>query len=230
MSPLEPALTNMRARWYDTQSQVFTTVDPAVSSTNQPYQFANGDPVNNSDPSGMATIAKRVYLPPSGTPETLYVDAQAYYFIRDEPHGAPTSTLLSDGWGIFLEVYENDVKPSVITACTPSTPSYKSWLASLRPFFLNGFLFSQQGGVNGPAWPDYLNVNEPGWTNRPPNTDTFLYWAYWNLNWYPQNFDIAQVLLAYSHSNGTQQSATNAYNGISMVINGLGATQAPTDP
>ncbi|MHB8320050.1 MAG: RHS repeat-associated core domain-containing protein [Acidimicrobiales bacterium] len=41
---------NMRARWYDTQSGVFTSVDPAVSSTNQPYQFANGDPVNNSDP------------------------------------------------------------------------------------------------------------------------------------------------------------------------------------
>ncbi|MHB8319304.1 MAG: RHS repeat-associated core domain-containing protein [Acidimicrobiales bacterium] len=45
--------TNMRARWYDTQSGVFTSVDPALSSTNQPYQYANGDPVNNSDPSGM---------------------------------------------------------------------------------------------------------------------------------------------------------------------------------
>ncbi|MHB8320057.1 MAG: DUF6531 domain-containing protein [Acidimicrobiales bacterium] len=48
--------TNMRARWYDTQSGVFTSVDPAISSTNQPYQFANGDPVNNSDPSGLATV------------------------------------------------------------------------------------------------------------------------------------------------------------------------------
>jgi RHS repeat-associated protein len=45
--------TNMRARWYDSQSGVFTSVDPALSSTNQPYQYANGDPVNNSDPSGM---------------------------------------------------------------------------------------------------------------------------------------------------------------------------------
>ena len=42
----------MRARWYDTQSGVFTSVDPAISSTNQPYSYANGDPVNNSDPSG----------------------------------------------------------------------------------------------------------------------------------------------------------------------------------
>ncbi|MHB8320052.1 MAG: RHS repeat-associated core domain-containing protein [Acidimicrobiales bacterium] len=46
----------MRARWYDTQAGVFTSVDPAVSSTNQPYQFANGDPVNNSDPSGLYTM------------------------------------------------------------------------------------------------------------------------------------------------------------------------------
>ncbi|MHB8319678.1 MAG: RHS repeat-associated core domain-containing protein [Acidimicrobiales bacterium] len=43
----------MRARWYDTQSQVFTSVDPAIASTNQPYSYANGDPVNNSDPSGL---------------------------------------------------------------------------------------------------------------------------------------------------------------------------------
>jgi hypothetical protein len=54
MSPLEPALTNMRARWYNSQSGVFTSVDPAIASTNQPYQYANGDPVNNSDPSGLA--------------------------------------------------------------------------------------------------------------------------------------------------------------------------------
>ncbi|MHB8319298.1 MAG: DUF6531 domain-containing protein [Acidimicrobiales bacterium] len=47
--------TNMRARWYDSQSGVFTSVDPALSSTNQPYQYANGDPVNNSDPSGLCT-------------------------------------------------------------------------------------------------------------------------------------------------------------------------------
>ncbi len=51
------SLTNMRARWYDTQSGVFTSVDPAIASTNQPYQFANGDPVNNSDPSGLNTLS-----------------------------------------------------------------------------------------------------------------------------------------------------------------------------
>ncbi|MHB8319301.1 MAG: RHS repeat-associated core domain-containing protein [Acidimicrobiales bacterium] len=46
----------MTARWCDSQSGVFTSVDPALSSTNQPYQYANADPVNNSDPSGNATL------------------------------------------------------------------------------------------------------------------------------------------------------------------------------
>ncbi|MHB8319300.1 MAG: RHS repeat-associated core domain-containing protein [Acidimicrobiales bacterium] len=34
----------------------FTSLDPALSSTNQPYQYANGDPVNNSDPSGLMSV------------------------------------------------------------------------------------------------------------------------------------------------------------------------------
>ncbi len=46
---------NMRARWYDTQSGMFTSQDPALTSTDAPYQYANGDPVNNSDPSGTCT-------------------------------------------------------------------------------------------------------------------------------------------------------------------------------
>lgn len=32
----------------------FTSADPMLSSANQPYIYAGGDPVNNSDPSGMA--------------------------------------------------------------------------------------------------------------------------------------------------------------------------------
>ena len=46
-------LTNMRARWYDSQTGSFTTVDPALASTDQPYAYAGNDPVNGSDPSGL---------------------------------------------------------------------------------------------------------------------------------------------------------------------------------
>ncbi len=55
----------MRARWYDTQSGVFTSVDPAIASTNQPYSYANGDPVNNSDPSGTMTVCPDSQMNPN---------------------------------------------------------------------------------------------------------------------------------------------------------------------
>ncbi|MHB8320053.1 MAG: RHS repeat-associated core domain-containing protein [Acidimicrobiales bacterium] len=71
-TPSQDQHDNMRARWYDTQSGVFTSVDPAVSSTNQPYQFANGDPVNNSDPSGDYS------QPPSNSPAPT--GHQNYYY------------------------------------------------------------------------------------------------------------------------------------------------------
>ncbi|MBF6556313.1 MAG: hypothetical protein IVW52_09100 [Acidimicrobiales bacterium] len=44
--------TNMRARWFDSQTGSFTNRDPAYSQTDQAYAYAGGDPVNGSDPSG----------------------------------------------------------------------------------------------------------------------------------------------------------------------------------
>jgi RHS repeat-associated protein len=43
---------DMRARYYDAGTGVFTTVDPALSTTGEPYQYAGDDPVNRTDPSG----------------------------------------------------------------------------------------------------------------------------------------------------------------------------------
>ena len=45
---------NMRARWYDNQTGGFTTRDPAYSQTDQAYAYAGNDPVNQTDPSGLA--------------------------------------------------------------------------------------------------------------------------------------------------------------------------------
>ena len=44
---------NMRARWYQSTTGTFTSVDPALESTGQPYQFAGDDPVNGGDPAGL---------------------------------------------------------------------------------------------------------------------------------------------------------------------------------
>ena len=49
-------LYDMRARWYDTQTGNFTTWDPAFSQTDQAYSYADGDPVDRADPSGLATL------------------------------------------------------------------------------------------------------------------------------------------------------------------------------
>ena len=40
------------ARWYDPSTGEFTTVDPMLAQTDEPYEYAGDDPVNGSDPSG----------------------------------------------------------------------------------------------------------------------------------------------------------------------------------
>ncbi len=61
-------LDNMRARWFEPQTGEFTTRDPAFAQTDQAYAYAGDDPVNESDPSGLATVGIcagfNVALPP----------------------------------------------------------------------------------------------------------------------------------------------------------------------
>jgi RHS repeat-associated protein len=40
-------------RYYDPATEQFISVDPLVSVTGQPFSYANGNPVNGSDPSGL---------------------------------------------------------------------------------------------------------------------------------------------------------------------------------
>jgi len=44
---------DMRARAYDPAQGRFLSVDPLVDQTGQPYSYANGNPANNADPSGL---------------------------------------------------------------------------------------------------------------------------------------------------------------------------------
>lgn len=44
-------------RYYDPTTGQFLTVDPLVSQTGQPFSYANDDPVNGSDPSGLTVSA-----------------------------------------------------------------------------------------------------------------------------------------------------------------------------
>lgn len=48
----ESGLQYLRARYYDPATGQFLTRDPLTEQTGQPYAYADGDPVNNIDPSG----------------------------------------------------------------------------------------------------------------------------------------------------------------------------------
>ncbi len=45
----------LRARWYQPGDAQLLGVDPALASTDQPYAYANDDPVNGSDPGGQCS-------------------------------------------------------------------------------------------------------------------------------------------------------------------------------
>lgn len=50
-------LIYLRARDYDPATAAFLTRDPLEASTRDPYSYTSGDPVNNTDPSGLCSIA-----------------------------------------------------------------------------------------------------------------------------------------------------------------------------
>ncbi len=49
----ESSLVYLRARYYDPATSQFLTVDPAVQQTLSAYGYGGGDPLNQSDPSGL---------------------------------------------------------------------------------------------------------------------------------------------------------------------------------
>lgn len=51
----ESNLLYMRARYYDPSTQQFLTRDPLGASAGQPYAYADRNPVNYTDPSGLQT-------------------------------------------------------------------------------------------------------------------------------------------------------------------------------
>ena len=57
-------LIYLRARLYNPASGQFLTRDPLAQQTGQPYAYAGGDPVNNSDPGGQASGSGYVEVSP----------------------------------------------------------------------------------------------------------------------------------------------------------------------
>lgn len=61
----DTGLIYLRARYYDPATGQFLTRDPLETITNAPYAYANGDPVNNSDPSGLLSLSDVVQAIPA---------------------------------------------------------------------------------------------------------------------------------------------------------------------
>jgi len=90
-------LVNMRARWYEPGTGSFATVDPATATTNQPYEFAGDDPVNESDPTGMAgTGGSNYHFPKASQPECQHGSTFGPCTITDP--GTPCPDVASDGF------------------------------------------------------------------------------------------------------------------------------------
>jgi RHS repeat-associated protein len=57
-------LSNMRARFYQSQTGGFTTRDPAFAATDTSYGYAGGDGVNNTDPTGFCSNGVSTFAGP----------------------------------------------------------------------------------------------------------------------------------------------------------------------
>ena len=58
----------LRARYYDLGTQQFISRDPAVGISGQPYRYADGNPINYTDPAGLWPGSQNGQLPPGGLP------------------------------------------------------------------------------------------------------------------------------------------------------------------
>jgi RHS repeat-associated protein len=91
----ESGLYYLRARYYDPSTGQFISRDPAVASTRQPYAYATGNPINDSDPSGRQTVIPCRYQLTYGVGSLLpHVIDQPFIWFRvnascDTPYGLP---------------------------------------------------------------------------------------------------------------------------------------------
>ena len=109
-------LYDMRARWYDSQTGNFTSWDPAFSQTHQAYSYANGDPVNGNDPSGMqcgpvlktvaplpcSVLGSSSSLPPSVVAEARSRDAAVESEIQQESSVGLALAFLVNEWKTII--------------------------------------------------------------------------------------------------------------------------------
>ena len=100
---------NMRARWYQPSTGTFATVDPALASTNQPYQFAGDDPVNQTDASGRSSSLPAWFCSAIGQQLCAIAFAGGLLFGGDNiiPNGLNLDT------NVLIDTFEQGHRPTL---------------------------------------------------------------------------------------------------------------------
>jgi RHS repeat-associated protein len=83
----------LRARWYDPGTDQFTSVDPDVAETGEPYAYVGDDPVNDADPDGedaaSADAAWLGLIAESGVGYVSVVPSLATEYLEANDDGSP---------------------------------------------------------------------------------------------------------------------------------------------
>jgi RHS repeat-associated protein len=161
-----------RARWYDPATGEFTSLDPEVAQTSQPFEYAIDDPVNNSDPSGDYPYYVDVRTQGNAGVAWAQVDAQGSGRVR-----------VSFGFN-SLPFYANLVGYSVTTISSGWSLNYKWGLQTLAfdQSWQIGFTFYVGRSANVTTevhigvwgiywwgWPTSANSALPTvWSSTPP--------------------------------------------------------------
>lgn len=144
-------------RYYDPGSGQFVSVDPALSQTEQPYAYANDDPLNMHDPSGLWTLG--VCLQFSAIAEIPLQFSGFGCIDREETGGANLGRFMVEGGGgLALAAGEGASLSSVIEAGSASQ------LDSMGGWFANIGVSSVPGAAGGTAG---VFQTLGGWVGHP---------------------------------------------------------------
>lgn len=150
----DSGLIYLRARTYDPQTAQFLTIDPALEATGEPYSYAQDNPLNTTDPSGLqpdqdpltrpSRIPWDALFPPPSSPTFMnYLGLPFTFSLSQEsslcPYNAPSINLPI---GNAVISFGFDTNPmGLYNALVHPTENHN--LSHLQPFISVGTTYGQ---------------------------------------------------------------------------------------